>query len=235
MNDAGGDEGPARPRRRRWWAWAACAALLVAGWLTPTLARAASPRLAAALAVCDGYLLSMSEAGLIAWSEGVDAWGARVWIWGRTPRLQARSYGPDGVDDSGGGDDLVLTKDDVALASALAAAPFASVLLAVALAGCVGSRFNGAPRSRSTPRELARAAGLATPPALLVLLAFRIVTFGDRNFGDPLAELLDERAWPSLVVPPGAAFLMAYGALAFGLAYAWRLSRPRETDGAADA
>lgn len=222
---------------RRRWGWALVALLVVGGFVTPVLARATSPRLAAGLAVCDGYVLRAD--GLRApylingWSHGLDAWGSRVWIHevaGPPSRLEALSFGPDRVDDQGRGDDLVLTADDVALASALHDAPWVGGLLAAALAWCLLTRLARAPRHPSRLREVARSLGLGLPPALLVLAAGRAATFGDRNFGDPLATLLDERALPALIVTPGVAFLLAYAGVAFTTAYAWRVTRPPERE-----
>ncbi len=218
---------------RRRWGWALVALLLVGGGVAPTVARVQSPRLAAGLAVCEGYVLrwgGMRSQPLSAWSHGRDAWGSEVWIYevpGAPSRIEARSFGPDRKDDQGGGDDLVLTARDITLASAIYNAPWVSGLLAAALAWCLRSRLARAPRHPSRPLEAARALTLALPPALLVLAALRALTWGDRNFGgDPLDALLDERAWPALIVPPPVAFLLAYAAVAFGAAYAWRLTRP---------
>lgn len=222
-------------RRRRRRGWALVAVLLVGGFVAPTVARVQSPRLAAGLAVCEGYVLRSDQLNRVpsllnGWSHGRDAWGSHVWIYERSvpPNgIEARSLGPDRKDDQGGGDDLVLTDRDVTLASAIHNAPWVSGLLAAALAWCLRARLARAPRHPSRPREAARALGLGAPPALLVLLALRAVTWGDRNFGgDPLDALLDERAWPALIVPPPVAFLLAYAAVAFGAAYAWRLTRP---------
>lgn len=232
---ASDDEARARAARCRW-GWALVALLVVGGFVTPVVARATSPRLAAGLAVCEGYVLRWghrSPKPLSAWSHGRDAWGSEVWIYevaGSPSRLEARSFGPDRVDDQGRGDDLVLTADDVALASAAHDAPWVGGLLAAALAWCLLTRLARAPRHPSRLREVARSLGLGLPPALLVLAAGRVATFGDRNFGDPLDALLDARAVPALVVPPGVAFLLAYAAVAFAAACAWRLTRPPEPE-----
>ncbi len=224
--------------RRRAPTWALCGALVLGGAVTPALTAALSPRLAAALAVCDGFTLTTASPSflgqLTGWTRGPDAWGHQVRIEEPSatppgaPALRVRSFGPDGRDDQGGGDDLVLTEHELALAAALNVAPLLGVLFAAALAWCLAGPFTRTTRAASAAREVARAAGLAGLPALLVLGAARLATLGpDPIFGDPLARLLDARAVPTLLVSPGWAFVFAYAATAYALAYAWRVTRPR--------
>ncbi len=233
-------------RRRRPRVWTLVVAVILGGLVTPLLARALSPRLAAGLTVCDGFTLTtwspQAPGQLAGWTRGHDAWSNPVRIEevdpAAAPRprrggrllsdaLVVRSFGPDGLDDQGAGDDLVLTDVELTLAAALHTAPLLGVLLAAALAWCLSGPFTHRPRAPSALPEVRRALGLAGLPALLVLGAGRIAASGpDRIFGDPLARLLESRAMPALLVSPGWAFVLAYAAIAFALAFAWRATRP---------
>lgn len=151
----------------------------------------------------------------------IDPWG-KQWVWdGKV----VRSFGPDGKDDRGGGDDVLLLRHDDPALRAWRDAPEALFGLAVLLAiGWELGRALG--RALLAPRddlgaEVPRAAFLATP--LAALLA-GVAALGLRLRPDLAPDAV------FVVVPRWLALVGTCWVTAFCVALAVRLSRARAAE-----
>ncbi|MCO5171570.1 MAG: hypothetical protein M9894_35150 [Planctomycetes bacterium] len=158
--------------------------------------------------------------------EALDPWGRRLRC--VIDPAGARTYysvGPDGRDEDGGGDDVVPSERDLALARRLDGGALGLFSLAILLLWGAHGPFTRAPRSRSAGVEVGRALALASLPALVAPGVLAGLVLGRRDVTDAV-DLLG-RVLPTLVHPAVSA-LGGSVLLCTSLALAWRLSRPLE-------
>ncbi len=205
----------------------ACALLvLVAAALVRPIARLVSPRIAVAdqLGCEPGETFSK----FLDWqthevhdrhgtSIPLDPWGDPWIVWKEDRYVMVYSAGPNGLDDHGEGDDVVLYTwgwrgPGPAFENVFYARPALFVLAAFLVALLVARRWARAPRSAAVQLELLRAARLLVPFLLVLLLFFAL--FAEEvlkaTYGLSRAKPLPLSSVPWPVAACGTGVVIAY-------------------------
>lgn len=230
--------------------WHAAVALFVVGFALGPMLRASSVRLAVAMAAAkagSGFFNQEPDGSWKGRFEATDPWGERLFATKQASSGPEEFYsaGPDGCDDGSHGmirlrsvvyghaDDIVVSPDEVRLARFVGEAPAAVMGIGV-LVLWLSSAFVRRPRSPSLAVEAGRAAGVAVVPAIvLVGMVAWVGKLVGGLLGREMEDVLEDASGAgSLAFDFGDYLPVLFGgsaALAFFLAFAWRVRRPLET------
>ncbi len=226
--------------RRERAGWAGVAALLLTGsFWWPLFPIVASNRAQVALASLSGYRMDYFGGPGGGETLALDPWGQQVVV--RTTPPGAMTYdgvpydgaffyscGPNGLDNDGAGDDLVLHPSDLAWARHLRAAPLAAAFLAGLIAWWLRGPFLRRPRDPRLPVELARALVVALGAFVLFHL-FLATAVGGPGGALEQAIVKGLRAWEQRiphVLSLEASFAITSAVVIYAAALTWRLRRP---------